>query len=296
MRWFHEAVDRLHVALLRRLVPPVFRHGIDSPSLYEHLQAVQFTLPILTAARHYTVVARTLVGDIGAGFQVRWGGRPDLPVLVYHHGIAEMPYDKSFRGIFRGTLATSGHLIAVRAPFHRTWLDLRPGLATMRHFLAMCAVAVQLGEAVRLALLARGARGSLVIGTSLGGFLAVLHHLMLGTADGYVPLLAGPDLAHVMLGTHYRHFLAPQALAHATALQTLLDFRQDFKASNTRRVLPLLARYDLDMLYAHHATCYAASSVPIMTIERGHITGSLAFAALRTHVLTCLRELLHTTV
>jgi len=296
MLWFHEAVDRLHVALLRPLVPPVFRHGIDSPPLHEHLQAVQLTLPALTATRHYTVVARTLVGDIGAGFQVRWGAQPDLPVLVYHHGIAEMPYDKSFRGIFRGTLATSAHLVAVRAPFHRTWLDLLPGLAHMQHFLAMCAVAVQLGEAVRLALLARGARGSLVLGTSLGGFLALLHHLMLGTADGYVPLLAGPDLAHVMLGTHYRHFLAPQALAHAAALQELLDLRQAFQASDTRRILPLLARYDLDMLYAHHAACYAANSVPVMTIERGHITGSLAFATLRAHVLACLRALLHTTV
>ncbi len=296
MLWFHEAVDRLHVALLRRLVPPVFRHGIDSPPLHEHLQAVQLTLPALTATRHYTVVARTLAGDIGAGFQVRWGAQPDLPVLVYHHGIAEMPYDKSFRGIFRGALTTSAHLVAVRAPFHRTWLDLLPGLAHMRYFLAMCAVAVQLGEAVRLALLARGARGSLVLGTSLGGFLALLHHLMLGTADGYVPLLAGPDLAHVMLGTHYRHFLAPQALTQASALQALLDLRQDFQASDTRRVLPLLARYDLDMLYAHHAACYAANSVPVMTIERGHITGSLAFATLRAHVLACLRALLHTTV
>jgi len=295
MRWFHEAVDRLHVALLHRLVPPVFRHGIDSPGLHEHLQGIQFTLPILTAARHYTVVAHTLVGDIGAGFQVRWGARPDLPVLVYHHGIAEMPYDKSFRGIFRGPLTTAAHLVAVRAPFHRTWLDLLPGLATLGHFLVMCAVAVQLGDAVRLALLARGARGSLVLGTSLGGFLALVHHLVLGTADGYVPLLAGPDLAHVLLSTHYRHFLAPQALAHAATIRALLDFRQDFKASDTRRVLPLLARYDLDMLYTHHAACYAASGVPLRTIERGHITGSLAFAALRTHVLTCLQALLHTT-
>jgi len=296
MRWFHEAVDRCHVALVRRVMSPVFRHGIDSPPLHEHLAAVQLTLPALTAARHYTVVARTLVGEVGAGFQVRWGVRPDLPVLVYHHGIAEMPYDKSFRGIFRGVRPTQAHLVAVRAPFHRHWLELLSGLGSMRHFLALCAVAVQLGEAVRLALLARGARGSLVVGTSLGGFLALLHHLMLGTADGYVPLLAGPDMAHVLLHSHLRHFLAPQALAHSTRLQALLDFRQHFKASATRRVLPLLARYDLDMLYAHHAACYAASSVPLVTIERGHITGSLAFATLRAHVLRCLQALLHKAV
>ena len=187
------------------------------------------------------------------------------------------------------------HLVAVQAPFHRTWLDLLPGLGSMQHFLAMCAVAMQLGEAVRQALLTRGARGSVVVGTSLGGFLTLLHHLMLGTADGYIPLLAGPDIAHVMLSTHYRRFLAAQALAHPTMLQALLDWRPAFQASDSRRVLPLLAQYDQDMLYAHHAACYAASGVPVVTIARGHITGSLAFATLRAHVRACLQALLHTT-
>src|SRR2546427_679725 len=148
MRWFHEAIDRLHVASLHRLMPRVFRHGIESPPLSAHLAAVQLSLP---------------------------------------------------------------------------------GLESIQHFLSMCAVAMQLGEAVRQALLARGARGSVVVGMSLGGFLALLHHLMLGTADGYVPLLAGPDIAHVMLDTHYRRFLAAQALAHPAMLQVLLDLRQDFQ-------------------------------------------------------------------
>src|SRR2546430_278428 len=144
MRWFHEAIDRLHVASLHRLMPRVFRHGIESPPLSAHLAAVQLSLPALTATRHYTVTARTLVG-----------------------------------------------------------------------------------------------------------YLALLHHLMLGTADGYVPLLAGPDIAHVMLDTHYRRFLAARALAHPTMLQALLDLRQDFQGGDARRVLPLLAQYDQDMLYAH---------------------------------------------
>jgi hypothetical protein len=211
---------------------------------------------------------------------------------VYHHGIAEMPYDKSFRGIFRGSLPGQAHLVAIRAPFHRTWLDLLPGLGSMQHFLTMCAVAVQLGERVRQALLAHGARGSMVVGTSLGGFLALVHHLMFNTADGYVPLLAGPDLAHVMLSTHYQRFLASQALAHPMMLQELLDWRQALQASSTCRVLPLLAQYDRDMLYAHQAACYAASGIPVVTIARGHITGSLAFAALRAHVLACMQALL----
>lgn len=296
MRWFHEAIDRCHVAVLCRMVPPVFPQGSASPPLSEHLAAVRLTLPPLTPARHYNVVAHTLVGEVGAGFQIRWGPRPDLPVIVYHHGIAEMPYDKSFRGIFRRALAQCAHLVAVRAPFHRHWFDLCAGLRSVCHLLAMCAVAVQLGEAVRLALLARGAQGSLVAGTSLGGFIALLHHLLLGTADGYVPMLAGPDIAHVLLHSHFRRFLAPQALAHPEQVQALLDFRQRFAASPTRRVMPLLARYDLDMPYTHYAACYAASGVPVVTIERGHITGSLAFATLRAHVLRCLETVLQPSV
>jgi hypothetical protein len=292
MRWFHEAIDALHVALLCRILPPVFRDGIDSPPLATHLAAVQLTLPALTALRHYTVRARTLIGEVAAGFQVHWGPQPELPVIVYHHGIAEMPYDKSFRGIFRGALRAQAHLVAVRAPFHRNWLELLPGLGSMQHFLAMCAVAVHLSETVRQAILARGAQGSMVVGTSLGGFLALVHHLMIGTADRYVPLLAGPDLAHVMLGTHYRHFLASQALAHPPVLQALLDLRYALPASDTHRVLPLLAQYDRDMVYDHHAACYAASGIPVVTIARGHITGAFAFAALRTHVLACLQTLL----
>ena len=291
MRWFHEGVDRLHVALTSRLAPPVFRHGVTSPSLYEHVEAVRLALPTCIASRRYRLTAHTLVGALDAGVQVRRGPRPDLPVVIYHHGIAEMPYDKTFWGIFRGRLPREAHLVAVRAPYHRSWLDVLTGLATLHHFLAMCAVSLALIEAVRIKLLVEGAHGSVVVGTSLGGFLTLLHHLVYNTADGYVPLLAGPDIAHVMLETHYRRYLAPRALDQAETIRTLLDLRHAFHASDTQRIFPLLARYDLDMLYAHHAACYAASNVPVVTIERGHITGALAFAALRAHVFTCLRTL-----
>lgn len=291
MRWFHEGVDRLHVAVVDRLTPPAFRRGCVSPSLHEHLAAVSLELPALTPARRYTLRAETLAGDLEAGFQVRLGPRPDLPVVLYHHGVGEMPYDKSFWGIFRLRAPVAAHLVAVRAPFHRTWLDLIAGMVTLNNFLAMCAVSITLIEALRLLLVTHGGRGSLVTGSSLGGFVALLHHLTFGTSDGCVPLLAGPDVAHVMLGTPYRRFLAPQALAQAAHIQTLLDFRQAFQRSDTSRVFPLLARYDRTMSYAHHRACYAASRVPVVTLERGHITGCATFSALRTHLASCLRRL-----
>lgn len=293
MRWVHEGVDRLHAALAGLMVPKLFRQSATSRSLQEHLAAVQLKLPKLTTARHYSLHAQTLVGNLDVGFQIRLGPRPELPVVVYHHGIAEMPYSKSFLGIFRPRLPIEAHLVAVRAPWHRSWFTLFTGLQRLSNFLAMCAVSVALIEAVRRLLVARGAQSSMVTGSSLGGFVTLLHHLTVGTANRYVPLLAGPDLAHVMLCTQYRRFLAPQTLEHAERLQSLLDFRHAFASSDTRRVLPLLARYDLDMPYAHFYPCYAACGVPVVTLQRGHITGSLAFAALRAHILACLQPLLH---
>ncbi len=292
MRWFHESIDRLHVALINLFKPRAFRQGTSSPTLQEHLAAVQFDLPPLTTQRRYRLTAQTLVGALEVGYRIRLGPRPELPVLVYHHGIAEMPYDKSFRGIFPARHPINAHLVAVRAPFHRSWLTVFSGLVTLSNFVAMCAVSIKLIEAVRQLLAAHGAQHSVVAGTSLGGFLALMHHLNFSTADRYVPLLAGPDIADAMLSTHFRRFLAPaEALAQADHIRSLLDFRQAFQASDTRHVLPLLAQYDLDMRYDHHRACYTACGVPVVTIARGHITGAITFAALRAHLLTCMAPL-----
>ena len=291
MRWLHAGIDRLHVALIGLSRPQIFWHGTTSPSLRAHLDAVRLELPGLSPALRYRLTAQTLVGPLEAGYRVRWGPRPHVPVLLYHHGIAEMPYDKSFRGIFRRHKPLEAHLVAIQAPFHRSWLTVRAGLATLSHFMAMCAVSIQLMEAVRRLCVSKGACGSLMTGTSLGGFLALMHHLLVGTADCYAPLLAGPDLSHIMLDTPFQRFLAPQARQQGPAIRRLLDFRQAFQSSDTRRVFPLLALYDLDMCYPYHHACYTASRVPVATLRRGHITGAMAFAALRDHIRTCLQPL-----
>ena len=293
MRWFHESVDRLHVSVVSRVMPPVFRHGHTSLPLAEHLAAVHLELPPLGGSRRYQTMAETLVGPLEVGYYVRLGPRPELPVLVYHHGIAEMPYDRNFRGIFRGRQPTEAHLIAVRAPFHRSWLTVSEGLATLSQYVAMCAVSVKLMEAVRGLLVNYGARGSMMAGMSLGGFVALLHHLLVGTADVYAPLLAGPDLAHVMLSTHFRRFVAPNALEQAAHIQSLFDCRHAFQASATHRIFPVLAEYDITMPYPYHQACYAASNVAVVTLNRGHLTGALAFGVLRRHLLSCLAPLIH---
>lgn len=291
MRWVHEGVDRLYIAFMHRLLPPVFRRGITSPPLSGHLAAVDLSVPPLTAGpRRYSLPARTLVGDLQAGFTVRPASRASSPVLIYHHGLGEIPYDHTFRLIFRRPMPADAHLIAIRAPFHRNHVDCCRGLATLSSFMAMCAVSVALIEAVRLAFVARGAQGAIVAGTSLGGFIALLHHLTYGTAGCYAPLFAGPDLGATLLTTPCRQFLARQARADPAELSACLDFRAAFRASDARRVFPLLGRHDLWMPCGHHMAAYAANGVPVALIDRGHMTGSWAFAAMRDHLLACLQR------
>jgi hypothetical protein len=131
-------------------LPPVFRLGHTSPSLQEHLAAVRLTLPPLTAARRYALTIQTLAGELEAAVRVRLGPHPALPVLIFHHGIAEIPYDKTFRGIFRARLPVAAHLVAVRAPYHRSHLECVRGLATLDKFLAMCAVSVTCACTMRI--------------------------------------------------------------------------------------------------------------------------------------------------
>lgn len=291
MRWFHEGVDRLYIGVMRRLVPSLFRRGSLSAPLRDHLAAAELRMPPLGAAGRYQVSARTMVGDVEAGFRWRPASSANRPVLIFHHGLGEIPCDQTFRCIFRRRTPVDAHLVAVRAPFHRSYIDCCRGLASLDRFMAMCAVSVALIEAVRRVFMERGASGSVVAGISLGGFVTLLHHLSYGTANRYGPLMAGPDLAHTMLSTPCRGLLAAQALAEPERLAACLDFRQAFRGSDARRVVPLLARYDLWMPCAFHRAAYAASAVPVATIDRGHMTGSWACSEMRAHLLSVLHSL-----
>jgi hypothetical protein len=289
LRWFHEGVDRLYIAFMSRLIPPVFRNGSTSPPLRDHVAAVEVQLPTLVGDQRYALTAGTMVGGLPAGFRVRLGSRRELPVLIYHHGLGEIPYDQTFRRIFPRRTPIDAHLVVVRAPFHGSYIDCSRGLATLSQFMAMCAVSVTLIEAVRLAFVERGARGCVVAGISLGGFVALLHHLTYGSASCYAPQLAGPDLAHTLLSTPCRRFLQAQVGAQPGDLPARLDFRAAFRASDTQHILPLLGRYDLWMPFAYHDAEYSARGVPVTPIDRGHMTGSWAFSALRAHLLAGLR-------
>src|SRR5262245_1754470 len=115
MRWLHEGVDRLYVGAMRPLVPRLFRRGSVSAPLREHLAGVELRMPPLTAAGRYRLAARTMVGDVQAGFRWRPASSATRPLLIFHHGLGEIPSDHTFRWIFRSRAGVDAHLVAIRA-------------------------------------------------------------------------------------------------------------------------------------------------------------------------------------
>lgn len=120
-------------------------------------------------------------------------------------------------------------------------------------------------------------------GTSLGGFVANRHCLHYNSADVYVPLLAGAALGDVFIDSVYSKGLSRVAKANAETVKALLNFDRDFATAPRDNVFPLLARYDQIVLYDRQRRCYG--NRPVATLNRGHVTGALAHAELRRHVL-----------
>ena len=100
MRCFHTGIDRLHVAVTSRLAPPVFRHGLDSPSLQQHLEAVQLALPALTKARYYTLTTHTLAGQLAAVFSYAAAHNPICPSSFITTALPRCPTTKVFGAFF----------------------------------------------------------------------------------------------------------------------------------------------------------------------------------------------------
>jgi len=78
MRWLHQGIDRLQVALIGRFMPYAFRDGVESPAFAEHVAAITLTLPALSAPGRYPLSAHTLVGEVEASVQL-WPGPQSPP-------------------------------------------------------------------------------------------------------------------------------------------------------------------------------------------------------------------------
>ncbi len=278
----HGLVDRVAVSLGARFMPKYFREAADSPPVREHLRAVKLSMPEIRGAGQYEVTATSLAGELDAAFRLVKDMDETLHTIIYHHGAGEIPFDYGFKRVF--PLKNSrANMFLVRAPFHRSMGQFMHGIRALANVAAMLAVSVSLIE--ELVKYARSTNSTriLVTGTSLGGFVANLHHIHHNSADVYTPLLAGLAMDDAYLKSIYSKAVAKEAKQNPAAVEAVLNFEDGFASRDTSNVFPLLARHDQLIRYEVQKLSYG--DCPVETIDKGHATGALAYDNLRLHVL-----------
>ncbi len=285
----HGFIDSAAVGLGAKLMPKYFRDGCESETVAENLKHISIDFPEIAGKRDYELFPGTLVGELNAAFRLaQWVGG-SLPTVIYHHGASETPFDYGFKGIFplhKQQIAVNFFL--VRAPFHRNMKDFKQGIRTLANVVAMLAVSVRVIEHLVQHARKVGDGKVLVAGPSLGGFITNLHHIHFNSADYYTPLLAGLAMDDAYLYSTYSKATAREARDNPAAIKAVLNFEQEFAARDHSNVFPLLAAHDRLIRYEKQKASYG--NCPVETMAKGHTTGALAYAQLRSHILNRLQK------
>jgi hypothetical protein len=292
----HEAIDVGTISLTALLVRDAkfFARNRDAEPLIDVAADADAVVEDLTSAGRTTVSVETSVGTFEAAYMPwQWRG-PDYPTLVYHHGSGERPFDfgrfssHSFRRLFVDSEASiPANVIAVRAPFHdRSNMDYARAMGDLRNFVGMLAASTALIDALAAAAREQTETPVIASGISLGGWVVNLHRACRDHVDRYAPIFAGAALGEMFVSSIYGKMVARAARNRPQRLRDVLDFEADFRAVEREDCAPLLARYDRIIEFDRQRPSYDGH--PVSVLEHGHVTGSLATARLRAHVLEAI--------
>jgi hypothetical protein len=218
--------------------------------------------------------------------------------VLYHHGLSELPHDATGRPIL-SRAGADGRFdwVIVKAPHHddRSSVALR-FLASTTTFGRCLLGSVFAARALARALKARfGYRHIAFAGMSMGGVIALLDASLSGSPFAlHMPLLAGPDVADVLLRSSFSRIVCRRAHRAASASPDLE--RLDLAARLGTPGTPIRAVLTThDRLFRIEAQRRAYARIPrarLIEMDAGHVTGALRFRALASIVRATLeREL-----
>ncbi|ELY61659.1 hypothetical protein [Natronococcus jeotgali] len=287
----HELLDVATISMSGLLVrnSRFFSRSLSSAPIGDVVSGTAIDIEDVRTGSVQEVSSSTPVGKFQAAYLVaQWRG-PDVPTLLYHHGSGEQPFDfgrfssNSFRRLFGTNADPDVNLIALRAPFHdRSNREYIRAMGDLEHFVGMLATSAALIEALADRLRETGCPAILAAGISLGGWAVNLHRAYCEGVNRYVPMFAGARLGEMFVSSIYRKLAAEPALTDPEALCNVLDFEDRFTDADSDDCDPLLARYDRIIEFEKQRSAY--DGIDIAVLEKGHLTGSLATAALRTHI------------
>mgnify|MGYP001794315316 CR=1 FL=1 len=213
--------------------------------------------------------------------------RPDAPLMIYHHGIGEMPYYNSWWRLFSSKQFQNVHRVCVQAPYHDNFADpFEKGFASVEQIYKMFAGSLRITEFIQSYFEEHGAGYTVVGGVSWGGITSVIYESLFQNTQAIIPMFSSPNLAQVMWDLA-EMFKRPLSIEREQ-IDHLLDFTTYYNRCDPARVFPLLGENDLFFRYDHHADIFADAGV--QCISRGHITGSWSSRPLRRHITDVLLQ------
>lgn len=229
--------------------------------------------------------------DDARAARVHWRSAPvrGRPVLIYHPGAASIPHDDVLNRILPPGTMNSWNIGAIEAAAHgslREFFD--DALDSLHHAQLLFASSVHAFESVSRWAVENGAPYVAYCGTSLGGIATSLHMIYYGSANIYLPMLAGLDAHHLFFGGSNRS-LADRARIRGKleCYKRALNFSPLLEQIPPRPpCFPLLGKHDLLMDYRRARRAW--KDYPITTIERGHASGVMTYHSFTEHLHTHL--------
>ncbi|MFQ5398143.1 MAG: hypothetical protein ACE5E7_00940 [Anaerolineae bacterium] len=286
-------LDRLVLFTMNQRLPASFERnyrqepGLESVLAHTTVNREKTVEYALSAPGEHTVWLDTADGELQCRIRVQPAVRPQAPLLLYHHGFNEWPYDNSWRRIFRQPSPFPAHAVCIQAPYHYNWIDpLARGFASLQNIFQIFAGSLRIMELVQSHFEAQGAAFTLLCGVSWGGITSLLYESLFQQTRAVIPMLSSPDLAQVLqdIAALFRRPIA----VPVDTLRASLDFTRYYRRVDADKVFPLMGEYDLFFRLEHHSAIFAER--PLVTVPGGHITGFWQVAPLRHHILHVLQQ------
>ncbi len=215
--------------------------------------------------------------------------RPDT-LVVYHHGLGEIPHDIVMRTMRAGSRALRSRcdVVCVKGLHHKSWPTVNGKLVADRNVLVRSLVA----SASLVRAIAKDRRADyehlIMCGISMGGVITLIESSREPRFDLYVPLLAGPNLPDVLLHSGFSRTVQSRWLKRErkAGWNSTLDMTDRLSTCEGPPILPLLARSDRLFRVGEQQKSYARVPRANVTLcDGGHITAAVRVDVLGRHLL-----------
>ncbi len=241
----------------------------------------------LLAPGMHAVWLDTPLGEIRCLVKVRLAIQPTAPLLLYHHGIAEIPFTSTWYRILPKSAPFPAHAVAVQAPYHNSIREsVTTGFASVNHVYQMFAGSLRVYELMQDQFENNGAAFTVASGFSWGGITSLLYEGLFGKARATVPLFASPNLAQVIFDS--ADVTRRPLPVSREVLDAYFDFTPLYRRSDVRRIFPVIGEDDLFFRYDRHAMIYSSDTLQV--VKGAHVGAAYYLRRqLRGHLLEIIR-------